>query len=122
MANITASMVKELREKTSAGMLDCKKALDACDGDMEKAVTWLRERGIAKAVKKEGAVAAEGLCSYAIAGNKCVVFELNSQTDFVAQNEKFINLLEKVGQILINSNAPRFPRHPEMRAFVSCMA
>ena len=105
MANITASMVKELREKTSAGMLDCKKALAETDGDMEKAVTWLRERGIAKAVKKEGAVSAEGLCSYEIAGNKCVTFELNSQTDFVAQNEKFINLLEKVGQILIESNA-----------------
>ena len=105
MANITASMVKELREMTSAGMLDCKKALAETDGDMEKAVVWLRERGIAKAVKKEGAVAAEGLCSYAINGNKCVVFELNSQTDFVAQNEKFINLLEKVGTILSNSNA-----------------
>lgn len=105
MANITASMVKELREKTSAGMLDCKKALTATDGNMEEAITWLRERGIAKAVKKEGAVAAEGLCSYAIRGNKCVVFELNSQTDFVAQNEKFLNLLEKIGQILVESNA-----------------
>ncbi len=87
MANITAQMVKELREKTSAGMLDCKKALAATDGDMEKAVTWLREKGIAKAVKK------------------CVVFELNSQTDFVAQNEKFLSLLEKVGKILSESNA-----------------
>ncbi len=105
MANITASMVKELREKTSAGMLDCKKALTETDGDMEAAVTWLRERGIAKAVKKEGAVAAEGLCSYAISGNKCVVFELNSQTDFVAQNAKFIALLEQVGEIIVNSNA-----------------
>lgn len=104
MANITAQMVKELREKTSAGMLDCKKALAATDGNMEEAVTWLREKGIAKAVKKESAVAAEGLCSYAISGNKCVVFELNSQTDFVAQNEKFINLLEKVGKILSESN------------------
>jgi len=104
MANITAQMVKELREKTSAGMLDCKKALAETDGDMEAAVTWLRERGIAKAVKKEGAVAAEGLCSYAISGNKCVVFELNSQTDFVAQNEKFLNLLDKIGSILIESN------------------
>ena len=104
MANITAQMVKELREKTSAGMLDCKKALAATDGNMEEAVTWLRERGIAKAVKKEGAVAAEGLCSYAISGNKCVVFELNSQTDFVAQNEKFLNLLDKIGSILIESN------------------
>ncbi len=105
MANITAQMVKELREKTSAGMLDCKKALAATDGDMEQAVTWLREKGIAKAVKKESAVAAEGLCSYRISGNKCVVFELNSQTDFVAQNEKFLNLLDKVGEIIANSNA-----------------
>ena len=105
MANITAAMVKELREKTSAGMLDCKKALAETDGDMEAAVTWLRERGIAKAVKKEGAVAAEGLCSFAIDGNKCVLFELNSQTDFVAQNAKFIALLEQVGQILVASNA-----------------
>ena len=105
MANITAQMVKELREKTSAGMLDCKKALAATDGNMEEAVTWLREKGIAKAVKKESAVAAEGLCSYRISGNKCVVFELNSQTDFVAQNEKFLNLLDKVGEILVSSNA-----------------
>ena len=105
MANITASMVKELREKTSAGMMDCKKALAATEGDMEAAVTWLRERGIAKAVKKEGVIAAEGLCAYAISGNKCVLFELNSQTDFVAQNAKFVSLLEKAGQIIVNSNA-----------------
>ena len=76
MANITAAMVKELREKTSAGMLDCKKALAATEGDMEAAVTWLRERGIAKAVKKEGAVAAEGLCYYAVSGNSCIVNEI----------------------------------------------
>ena len=105
MANVTAQMVKELREKTSAGMLDCKKALVATDGDMEAAVTWLREKGIAKAEKKAGVVAAEGLCSYAISGNKAVVFELNSQTDFVAQNAKFIALVEKVGQIILASNA-----------------
>lgn len=105
MANITAQMVKELREKTSAGMLDCKKALDSTNGDMEEAVKWLREKGIAKAVKKEGAVAAEGLCSFAISGNKCIVFELNSQTDFVAQNEKFLNLLDKIGGIIVSSNA-----------------
>ena len=105
MANITASMIKELREKTSAGMLDCKKALTATDGNMEEAITWLRERGIAKAVKKASAVAAEGLCSFAINGNKAVLFELNSQTDFVAQNAKFTDLLAKVGNILVNSNA-----------------
>ena len=105
MANITASMVKELREITSAGMMDCKKALAATDGNMDEAVTWLRERGIAKAVKKEGAVAAEGLCSFAIKGNKCVLFELNSQTDFVAQNAKFTDLIANVGEILVNSDA-----------------
>jgi len=105
MANVTAQMVKELREKTSAGMLDCKKALVATDGDMEAAVTWLREKGIAKAEKKAGVVAAEGLCSYAISGNKAVLFELNSQTDFVAQNAKFIALVEQVGSIILASNA-----------------
>ena len=105
MANITAQMVKELREMTSAGMLDCKKALTATDGNMEEAVTWLRERGIAKAEKKAGVVAAEGLCSYAVSGNKCVLFELNSQTDFVAQNAKFIALVEQVGNIILASNA-----------------
>ena len=105
MANITAQMVKELREKTDAGMMDCKKALVATDGDFEKAVDWLREKGLAKAAKKAGVVAAEGLCSYVISGNKCVLFELNSQTDFVAQNAKFIALLEKVGRIIVSSNA-----------------
>ena len=105
MANITAAMVKELRDKTSAGMLDCKKALAATEGDMEAAVTWLRERGIAKAVKKEGAVAAEGLCYYAVSGNSCITFELNSQTDFVAQNAKFVALLEQVAEIILNSSA-----------------
>ena len=105
MANITAAMVKELREKTDAGMMDCKKALVATDGDFEKAVVWLREKGLAKAAKKAGVVAAEGLCSFVVSGNKCVLFELNSQTDFVAQNAKFIALLEKVGQIIVASNA-----------------
>ena len=105
MANITASMIKDLREATSAGMLDCKKALNECDGDMEKAVVWLRERGIAKAVKKASAVAAEGLCSFEVKGNKAVLFELNSQTDFVAQNAKFNDLLKRIGEILVNSNA-----------------
>ena len=105
MANITAQMIKELREKTSAGMMDCKKALTETDGNMEEAETWLRKRGIAKAVKKASVVAAEGLCSYAIKGNKVVLFELNSQTDFVAQNAKFTALLENVGNILVNSNA-----------------
>ncbi len=103
--NITAQMVKELREKTQAGMMDCKKALVETDGDMEKAVTWLRERGIAKAGKKADRVAAEGLCSYAINGNRAVLFEVNSETDFVAKNEKFINLVNFLGESIVNSNA-----------------
>lgn len=105
MANVTAEMIKELRKATEAGMLDCKKALTECDGDMEKAVVWLRERGIAKAAKKASVVAAEGLCSFEIKGNKAVLFELNSQTDFVAQNAKFTDLVQKVGTVLVNSNA-----------------
>lgn len=102
---VTAAMVKELRDKTEAGMMDCKKALVECEGDMAKAVVWLRERGIAKAGKKADRVAAEGLCSYAISGNKAVLFELNSETDFVAKNEKFVNLVEFVGNTIVNSSA-----------------
>lgn len=103
--NITAQMVKQLRDKTEAGMMDCKKALVETDGDMEKAVVWLRERGIAKAGKKADRVAAEGLCNVVTSGNKAVLYELNSETDFVAKNEKFINLVAKVGEIIINSDA-----------------
>ncbi|MDF9838225.1 MULTISPECIES: translation elongation factor Ts [unclassified Breznakia] len=99
--NITASMVKELREKTGAGMMDCKKALIECDGDMEKAVDWLREKGIAKAAKKSGRIAAEGLTRVAVDGNTGVVFEVNSETDFVAKNEQFIELLDKIQKALL---------------------
>ena len=102
---VTALMVKELREKTSAGMLDCKKALEATNGDMEEAVKWLREKGIAKAEKKSSRIAAEGLCSYEISGNEAVVFEVNSETDFVAKNQKFLDLIALIGKALINSDA-----------------
>lgn len=102
---VTPQLVKELRDRTMAGMMDCKKALEACDCDMEKAVVWLREKGIAKAEKKASRVAAEGLCSYVIDGNDCVLFELNSETDFVAKNDKFLALLDKVGQIISASDA-----------------
>ena len=102
---ITAAMVKELREKTSAGMMDCKKALVETNGDMSAAIDWLRERGIAKAAKKSDRVAAEGLCSIAIEGNTAVIFELNSETDFVAKNEQFLTLLDKLGKILV-ANKP----------------
>lgn len=102
---VTAQMVKELREKTGAGMLDCKKALEASNGVMEDAITWLREKGIAKAAKKEGRVAAEGLCNVVVKGNKAVLFELNSETDFVSKNQQFLNTLALVGEIIMDSNA-----------------
>ena len=105
MATVTPLMVKELREKTGAGMLDCKKALEASNCDIEEAVKWLREKGIAKAEKKASRVAAEGLCSFALNGNSAVVFEVNSETDFVAQNEKFVTLINNVGEIIANSDA-----------------
>lgn len=102
---ITAAMVKELREKTGAGMMDCKKALSECDGDMEKSIDWLREKGIAKAAKKSDRIAAEGLTRSAVEGNTGVVFEVNSETDFVAKNEHFLGLLDTV-QTLLVSNKP----------------
>lgn len=103
--NITASMVKELREKTGAGMMDCKKALTECDGDMDKAVDWLREKGIASAAKKSGRIAAEGLTRVALKDDLAVIFEVNSETDFVAKNEQFIALLDKIQAILL-ANKP----------------
>ena len=86
-----ASDVKELRERTGAGMLDCKKALDACEGDMDKAIDWLREKGISKAAKKEGRIAAEGVCVVKAEGSNAVILEVNSETDFVAQNKEFLD-------------------------------
>lgn len=98
---VTPQLVKELRDRTMAGMMDCKKALEACDCDMEKAIVWLREKGIAKAEKKASRVAAEGLCSYVIDGNDCVLFELNSETDFVAKNEQFLHLLDVIEKAML---------------------
>ncbi len=102
---VTAQMVKDLREKTGAPMMDCKKALDATDGNIEEAITWLREKGIAKAAKKESRVAAEGLCNVAIDGNKAVIYEVNSETDFVSKNAQFLDLLETVGKALLSSDS-----------------
>lgn len=104
MAKITAQMVKELRERTGAGMLDCKKALEATNGDIEKAVDYLRERGQAQAAKKSGRVAAEGLANVLIDGNEAVVFELNAETDFVAKNKEFLALLDKIGNVILKSD------------------
>ena len=83
---VSASMVKELRELTGAGMLDCKKALDEVNGNMEEAITYLREKGISKAQKKSSRIAAEGLALSKVNGNKAVIVEVNSETDFVAKN------------------------------------
>ena len=101
---ISASMVKELRESTGAGMLDCKKALEASNGNMEDAITWLREKGISKAAKKASRIAAEGLALCKINGNKAVIVEVNSETDFVAKNEEFQNLVNIIADTILKNN------------------
>ena len=98
---IKASQVKELREKTGAGMMDCKKALTETDGDVAKAIDWLREKGIDKSAKKAGRIAAEGLTRVATDGNTGVVFEVNSETDFVAKNEQFLHLLDVIEKAML---------------------
>ena len=100
-----ASDVKELRERTGAGMLDCKKALDACEGDMDKAIDWLREKGISKAAKKEGRIAAEGVCVVKAEGSNAVILEVNSETDFVAQNKEFLDFTNYLADVLLKNDA-----------------
>ena len=101
---VTAAQVKELREKTGAGMLDCKNALTESDGDMEKAIDWLREKGIAKSIKKASRIAAEGLSKVLIDGNKAVIVEVNSETDFVSKNDQFLKLLDDVAKTILENN------------------
>jgi len=101
---ISASQVKELRDKTGAGMMDCKKALEETNGDLNLAVDWLREKGIAKAAKKAGRIAAEGLTRIKSEGNRSVVVEINSETDFVAKNEQFLSLLDDVCTTILANN------------------
>ncbi len=103
MAEITAAMVKELRERTGAGMMDCKKALSETDGDMEKAIDWLRTKGLAAAAKKAGRVAAEGLVGVAVEGGQGALVEVNSETDFVAKNELFQDFVRNVAKIVLAS-------------------
>lgn len=106
MADITASMVKELREMTGAGMMDCKKALSQTDGDMDKAVEFLRENGLAKAAKKAGRIAAEGLVKTVVEGDtKAAIVEVNSETDFVAKNADFAAYVEEVANQALSSSA-----------------
>jgi len=104
MAEITAALVKELREKTGAGMMDCKKALSATSGELEPAVDWLRKQGLAAASKKAGRVAAEGLIGVATTGKDGVLVEVNSETDFVARNETFQEFVLKVADVALTAN------------------
>lgn len=101
MANITASLVKELRDKTGVGMMDCKAALSETGGDMEAAIDWLRKKGLSKAAKKAGRVAAEGLVGVAISGDKGALVEVNAETDFVARNDEFKAFVKKAAEIAL---------------------
>ena len=101
---ISASLVKELREKTGAGMLDCKKALEANNGDIEASIDWLREKGISKAAKKADRIAAEGLAAILIKGNDAAIVEVNSETDFVAKNQEFVDLVNTILETVIESD------------------
>ena len=102
---VTAAMVKELREVTGAGMMDCKKALAECNGDMQASIDWLREKGIAKSAKKESRIAAEGLANIYIKDNKAVILEVNSETDFVSKNEEFTGMIDTIGTYILDSDA-----------------
>lgn len=101
---ISAKLVKELRDMTGAGMMDCKKALVANDGDLDKAARWLQEQGIAKSAKKSGRIAAEGVAQITSAGNKAVLFEVNAETDFVAKNEKFVALVDLISKAVLEND------------------
>ncbi|HAR5290816.1 TPA: elongation factor Ts [Staphylococcus aureus] len=105
MATISAKLVKELREKTGAGMMDCKKALTETDGDIDKAIGYLREKGIAKAAKKADRIAAEGLVHVETKGNDAVIVEINSETDFVARNEGFQELVKEIANQVLDTKA-----------------
>jgi elongation factor Ts len=104
MAEITATMVKDLREQTGAGMMDCKKALVEANGDMEAAVDWLRKKGLSAAAKKSGRVAADGLVGVASSGNKAAIVEVNAETDFVARNQAFQGFVLKTAEAALKSN------------------
>lgn len=101
---VTAGLVKDLREKSGAGMMDCKKALSECNGDIDAAMDYLREKGIAKAEKKGSRIAAEGLANIYVEGNKAVILEVNSETDFVSKNEEFTGMIDTIGKAILKSN------------------
>src|SRR5919109_2469215 len=103
MANGTAAMVKDLREKTGAGMMDCKNALNETNGDIEVAIDWLRKKGLSKAAKKSGRIAAEGLIAVLVRGLDGVAIELNSETDFVARNVEFQTLAREIARVALET-------------------
>ena len=102
---ISAKDVNELRQKTGAGMMDCKKALTECNGDIEAAIDWLREKGISKAAKKTERIAAEGLANIYVDGNKAAIVEVNCETDFVTRNADFVALVDEIGKTAVKSDA-----------------
>lgn len=111
----TAQDVKSLREKTGAGMMDCKKALQETNGDMEEAITWLREKGISKAAKKASRIAAEGLTKAVEKGNKAAIIEVNSETDFVAKNEAFTSFVDSLANVLVESDVKSLEEANELK-------
>ena len=112
---VTAAMVKELRDLTNAGLSDCKKALEATNGNKEEAINWLREKGIAKAAKKSDRIAAEGMAAILVKGNDAAIIEVNSETDFVAKNDTFKALVDEILETLINSNAKTMEEALELK-------
>ena len=112
---ISAKQVSELRNLTGAGMMDCKKALTETNGDIEAAVDWLREKGISKSAKKASRIAAEGLANIYIDGNKAVILEVNSETDFVSKNEEFTGMIDEIGTALLNSNVSTIEEALELK-------
>ena len=112
---VTASMVKDLREATGAGMMDCKKALAETNGNMDEAVNYLREKGIAKSAKKESRISAEGLANIYVDGNKAVILEVNSETDFVSKNEEFKEMINTIGKALLNSDVKTVEEAKELQ-------
>src|SRR5271170_6817090 len=114
MANITSNMVKELRDKTGAGMMDCKAALGESNGDLEAAVDWLRKKGLAKAAKKAGRLAAEGLIGVAAKGDAGAVIEINSETDFVARNDQFKEFVKRAAELALelDGDLEKLVAHP----------
>ena len=115
MAEVTAKLVKELRDMTGVGMMDAKRALVEVEGDIEKAVDLLREKGMAKAAKKNDRIAAEGLASVAINGNTAAIVEVNSETDFVSQNDKFVKLVKDVTKTIAEGKPANIEEADELK-------